>query len=143
MTPDSLPVILTTAGVIAAALLSWMGARFKTKADKDTTSTKTLLDGLLTRLQTVEEKVTSLEAKLKRANTERDEAVRQAREADDTLRDRQELIDDLYQYSAGLIVWGSPTAPAPPPVATWRIRAHAELSDHAATLRLQQDRGTP
>lgn len=141
MTQDPLAIILTTAGVILAAVLGWLGTRFKTKADKDTTSTKTLLDGLAARVGSLEAKVRELEADRDQARQERDMAVRQAREAEDTLRDRQELIDDLVQHSEDLMTWGSPTSPPPPPVPSWRIRQHlADLAANAATLR-QQERG--
>lgn len=143
MTQDPLAIILTTAGVIAAALLGWLGTRFKTKADKDTTSTKTLLDGLAARVGSLETKVKELEADRDQARQERDEAIRQAREADDTLRDHRELLEDFVQHSEQLMAWGSPTSSPPPPVPSWRIRQYrADLAANAATLR-QQERGTP
>ena len=139
--PNTLSIVLTFAGVAIAAVLGWLGARYKAKADRDTTTTKTLLDALVDRVDKLETKVTSLEADLEQARTERDEARRPARAAEDTLRDRTELLDDYVEHSEEMLSWASNGATPPPPVPSWRIRQYlADLAANAAQLRRQQSR---
>ncbi|RKW71736.1 hypothetical protein [Galactobacter caseinivorans] len=149
--PTFLGTLITVIAGIIAAVLAWLGTRFQAKASRETTSTQTLLDGLAARVASLEKRVSDQQMEIDqerhergKAQKERDEAIRQAREADDTLRDHRELLEDFVQHSEQLMAWGSPTAPPPPPLPSWRIRQYRDdLAANATVLRRQQESETP
>lgn len=123
-------------GIIGALITAWV-TKGKNKGD----AAQGLIDLLGKRLDASDARQTVLEVRVTSLEAERDAAVRRADNADDTLRDRDELVDDYVDHAAELLSWASAGAPPPPPVPSWRIRQHlADLASNAEQLRHQQSK---
>lgn len=130
-------------GLLGALITAWVTSG-KGKSD----AAQGLIDRLEKRVDASDRRSDGLEARVSTLETERDQmrierdhALRRADDADDTLRDRDQLIDALTAWSKELLTWGHAGGPPPPPVPSWQIPAYlADLAANAETLRLEQQK---
>ena len=108
--PAVLSAIITTGGAVITAFLVWWARR----VDRSTVQSEwqRTLEGALTRQ----------EDELKSLRTESAEHARRLRVVEESLRDRDELIDDMVP----VVLWVQNGARPPVPSLSWRILQHLQ-----------------
>lgn len=109
--PTVLAAIITTGGAVITAFLVWWARRVDRSTTVQSEWQKTL-EGALTRQ----------EQELKSLRTESAEHARRLRVVEESLRDRDELIDDMVP----VVLWVQDGARPPVPSLSWRILQHLQ-----------------
>ena len=109
--PTVLAAIITTGGAVITAVLVWWARRVDRSTSVQSEWQKTL-EGALTRQ----------EDELKSLRTESAEHARRLRVVEESLRDRDELIDDMVP----VVLWVQDGARPPVPSLSWRILQHLQ-----------------
>ena len=107
--PGVLTAIITTGGAVIGALLVWWARRVDRSTSVQSEWQKTL-----------EAALTRQEQELKRLRAESAEHARRLIIVEESLRDRDELIDDMVP----VVVWVQNGARPPIPSLSWRILQH-------------------
>ena len=158
--PETIILALITAAASVAAALAGRGYTRRSKqleaetarlaAERERESARLAADEVRwTRLEADVARLTAEVAALRQENESlRREyaAVRAAREdAEDTIRDHEELIEDLLTYLIVRKDWEDAGSTPPPPVLSWRIRAALRKRRAAMTgpLPTAHDQTTP